>query len=495
MAVIDYLAGKHVSLEDRNIYAKIWYNEETGMLGRRGRMGRVIYMTNVGTIPDETFVTVKLGDQIIGQIDEAFLERLRRGDVFVLGGDKYEFLFSRGMVAQVKASVYRPPTIPSWFSEMLPLSFDLAIEIGKFRRLLKEKFSSQRTKKEIMGFIDRYVYVDENSAEALYNYFREQYEYLAIPTDKRLLVEVYDDGEQTYYVFHSLFGRRVNDVLSRAVAFAVSRISHRDVQIGVNDNGFFITAESKIQVFKGLELLKSDRLELVLKNAIDKTEILKRRFRHCASRALMILRNYKGRTKRVGRQQVSSQILLNAVRRIGNDYFVLEEARREVLHDLMDIEHAKWVLKQVEEKKIRIEQHRTGLPSPFAFNLVAMGYTDLLKIEDKVEFLKRMHDMVLARIGSKKPEKLRPETYEQLWKKQEEERLRDKSDRLERLKAMAWNLNRVPMYAKEEIVNLIDGGEDIRQDVLKEIRAHQKDIAREWPKELREFVLKRIEAL
>jgi ATP-dependent Lhr-like helicase len=495
MAVIDYLSGKHISLEDRSIYAKIWYDEETGMLGRRGRMGSVIYMTNIGTIPDETFVTVKVGDQVIGQIDEAFLERLRRGDVFVLGGEKYEFLYSRGMVAQVKASVYRPPTIPSWFSEMLPLSFDLALEIGRFRRLLKEKFSAQQTKKEIMEFIDNYVYVDSNSAEALYNYFREQYEYLAIPTDKRLLVEIYDDGNQTYYVFHSLFGRRVNDVLSRAVAFAVSRISHRDVQIGVNDNGFFITAEGKIQLFKGLELLKSDKLDLVLKNAIDKTEILKRRFRHCASRALMILRNYKGRTKRVGRQQVSSQILLSAVRRISPDYFVLEEARREVLQDLMDIEHAKWVLRQVEEKKMKIEQHRTQLPSPFAFNLVAMGHTDLLKIEDKVEFLKRMHEMVLAKIGAKKPEKLRPETYEQLWRKQEEKRTEEKNERIDRLKMMAFNLDKVPMYAKEEIINLIDGSKDIREDVVLEIRAHEKDIKKEWPKELREFVLKKIEVL
>ena len=38
-----------------------------------------------------------------------------------------------------------------------------------------------------------------------------------------------------------------------------------------------------------------------------------------------------------------------------------------------------------------------------------------MSAEDKVEFLKRMHEMVLAKIGSKKPGTLRPETYEQLW--------------------------------------------------------------------------------
>src|SRR3989344_605225 len=73
--VISYLTGEYTKLEDRYVYAKIWYDKETGMIGKRSKMARVIYMTNIGTIPDETFVTVKVGDQVIGHIDESFLER------------------------------------------------------------------------------------------------------------------------------------------------------------------------------------------------------------------------------------------------------------------------------------------------------------------------------------------------------------------------------------------------------------------------------------
>ncbi len=43
----------------------------------------------------------------------------------------------------------------------------------------------------------------------------------------------------------------------------------------------------------------------------------------------------------------------------------------------------------------------TTVPSPFAFNLVTQGYTDVLRMEDKVEFIRRMHQMVLAKIGKK----------------------------------------------------------------------------------------------
>ncbi|MBI2141979.1 ATP-dependent helicase, partial [Candidatus Woesearchaeota archaeon] len=400
--VLDYLSGKHVSLEDRNIYAKIWHDEETGMIGRRGKMSRVIYMTNIGTIPDETFVTVKVGEQVIGKIDEAFLERLRRGDVFVLGGEKYEFLHSKGTVAYVNASVYRAPTIPSWFSEMLPLSFDLAMDIGRFRRLVEEKLNHNKPREEIISFINRYLYVDANAASSIYEYFREQYLYAEIPHDKKIVVESYSDRGRHYAVFHTLFGRRVNDCLSRAVAFAIGRTQHRDVDIGINDNGFFVSYEKGVNVMAAFALLKPDKLELVLSSAIDRTEVLRRRFRHCAGRALMILREYMGRRKHVGRQQTSSMILLSAVKRISNDFPILKEARREVLEDLMDMESTRLVLKAIEEGRIKVKRIDSGsIPSPFAFNIALQGYTDVMRIEDKTEFLRRMHKAVMERIGQK----------------------------------------------------------------------------------------------
>jgi len=401
--IIEYLAGKYISLEDRHIYAKIWHDEETGMIGRRGKLARVLYMTNIGTIPDETSVIVKINDQVVGTIEEAFLERLKPGDVFVLGGQVYQFKFSRGMTAQVSASANRSPNVPSWFSEMLPLSFDLSLEIGRFRKLLNEKFCLSKSKKEIIDFINDYVYVDKNAAESIYNYFFEQFNYAEIPSNSRIIAEHYTNEQgMKHTIFHSLYGRRVNDCLSRAVAFAISRTQHRDVEIGINDNGFYIASEKSVNVMHALKLIKSKDFRKVLNMAIDRTEILKRRFRHCAMRALMILRTYKGHTKRVGRQQVSSQILINAVKRISPDFSILKEARREVLEDLMDIDNAQKVIEGIEKKNIKIDEITTAIPSPFAFNLIAQGITDILKIEDRVEFLRRMHKNVLAKIGMKK---------------------------------------------------------------------------------------------
>ena len=81
LSVISYLSGEY-DLEKDKVYAKIWYDKDTREIGKRGKLARVLYLTNLGTIPEESFVTVKLqtGD-IIGVIDESFMNRMHKGDV------------------------------------------------------------------------------------------------------------------------------------------------------------------------------------------------------------------------------------------------------------------------------------------------------------------------------------------------------------------------------------------------------------------------------
>jgi ATP-dependent Lhr-like helicase len=490
MEVIKYLSGEYTKLEDRHVYAKIWYDEETGMIGKKGRMARVIYMTNIGTIPDESFVTVKIGDKIVGKIDEAFLERLRPGDIFVLGGSVYKFKFARGMVAQVSASVDRPPTVPSWFSQMLPLSFDLAIEISRFRRLLWERFNLERTKKEILEFINKYLYLDDKAANAIYEYFYEQFNFSIVPHDKKLVVEHFKDRDMFYYIFHSVYGRRVNDCLSRAIAYVIARMEHIDVEIGILDNGFYVGSLKRVNPVKALRSLTKNNFKEVLERAIDKSEVLKRRFRHCAGRSLMIIRNYKGRSKRVGRQQVSSMILMSAVKRINPNFSILMEARREVLEDLMDVDSALLMISKIQNKDIKIEEYFTDVPSPFAFNLVLQGFTEVMKVDDKIEFLKRMHELVLAKIGKKTSDETILEKAKELTKEKvvKQKLSRDQERLIDQLEQV-----KIPISVKVELIDYIKGMKEfISEDIRRGIYEHKDEIKEFWPKQLSRFILRLI---
>ena len=107
----------------------------------------------------------------------------------------------------------------------------------------------------------------------------------------------------------------------------------------------------------------------------------------------MILKNYKGREKTVGKRQMKSHFLFFSVKKLTNEFPILREARREVLEDLMDIENTRKVVSWIKEGKIKTKIIETPLPSPFALSLIMQGHMDLMRVEDKQAFLKRMHKL------------------------------------------------------------------------------------------------------
>ena len=429
LSVLEFLAGFYHSLEEKKVYGKVWYDSRDQMFGRRGKYARVIYSLNIGTIPDEVKIKVRtLQGRYVGSIEEEFLQRLMPGDIFVLGGKTYEFKKARQVTAFVQPVKEKRPTVPAWFSEMLPLSFELAQKIQEFRgemfRLLQAK-----KRKEIIRWLLRNFHLDEWSASSIYDYFLWEYKFLKslgakrFPDDKTILVENYVDekGNQNI-VFHTLFGRRVNDALSRAFGYLATKKLKKSVGLTISDNGFVISVPSeplgsgwldlrslreKIRSRKAEELdpkelatsLKSFRLREILRKALRQTELVKRRFRHCATRALMILRNYKGYEIKVARQQLSSDRLLRVCEKF-KGFPVVEETYREIMEDFMDIKHAEEVLEALEKGKLRYEfLPRSEVPSPFSHSLIVLGESDVVLMEDRKALLLRLHQKVLERVG------------------------------------------------------------------------------------------------
>lgn len=399
--VLSYMAGEYSELEERYVYAKIWIDYKENTFGKRGKLARALYSTNIGTIPDSSGVLVKCDGETVGKIEEDFMERLKKGDTFVLGGNTYRFNYGKGMTINVSPAS-GPPTIPSWFSQQLPLSFDLAMDIQRFRAHMDSKFQYRRSKEEIMEFIHEYLYVDDFAANSIYEYFVEQYKYAKIPSNRKLLIEYYTGfGGKKFVIFHSLFGRKVNDALSRATAYLVAKRYNANVTISISDNGFYLSSDGKIGGLESFRELTPENFRNILTQSLSKTETLASRFRHCAGRSLMTLRRYKGKSKSVGRQQVRGKILLKFVEEMDDNFPILSEARRETLEDYMDVENAEKVIQWIANEEMEIKVINTIIPTPFAFNLVSQGYLDVLNQNDKAEFTKRMHKAVLDKIKSK----------------------------------------------------------------------------------------------
>ncbi|HUY70509.1 MAG TPA: ATP-dependent helicase [Candidatus Baltobacteraceae bacterium] len=423
MSVVNYLAGSYVGLESRKVYGKIWYDEKQNKFGKRGAMIKVIYMLNLGTIPDEVAVSVYAKpNKFIGSIEEEFLTKLKQGDIFTLGGKLYQFENAKGMKCYVTEAKATAPTIPPWFSEQLPLSYELANEIGLFRnsfsKVVKEYIKKSKEKglskmAAIPKPVDDYLSklpIDENSRHAIFGYFAEQLLYAdEVPSNELFLIESTSDPEQekNYLVFHSLYGRRINDALSRAFGIELSEILDADIGIMVNDNGFVLSSEDSIKITaKTIKEVIADirniGLEKMLKANIRRTELLRRKFRHVAARSFMILRNYKGWKITVGRQQMNSQMIFKAAEEIDPNFPIITETYREILNDMMDMPRAQMLLDNLESGKLKYKVIQTDIPSPFSHSIITLGHADVILMKERHKYLQELHKLVLKRISEGK---------------------------------------------------------------------------------------------
>ncbi|MFB6284356.1 MAG: ATP-dependent helicase [Halobacteria archaeon] len=417
-SLVKYMTADYEGLEDKNVYPKIWrdtndppdgeyhypeYEVGETLVGKRGRLARVIYMTNIGTIPDSFTcdVYVRGTDEWVGDLDEEYLDKLQKGDVFVLGGSRYAFSYRRGSKVYVDPTA-SSPTVPSWYSERLPLSYDLGCEILKFKREMVEVLSTYDIQHARQWLAD--YPLDRNSVESIVRIFDEQLRYsseYSVSTDERFVVEQVLDTESgsRHYYFHSNYGRRFNDGFSRIVAHEMSRRTDSNVRVSVADNGFAcsLPANRKVDVYDVIESIKPENAHEILREALDGSELMKRMFRINATRSLMILKNYKGREKSAKKQQVNSDMLIGYAQSL-DDFMVVEEAFREVMEDKLDIEHICDVLEEIHDNKIDVYAIEPESPTPMAFGIASLTASDVVLAEDKSKVLEEFHERVMAEI-------------------------------------------------------------------------------------------------
>ena len=419
-----YLTADYPGMEAKNVYAKVWRDTNDPpegehhypefpvgepLIGKRGRLARVIYMTNIGTIPDSFTCDVytRSGDEWVGQLDESYLDTLEAGDVFVLGGGRFEFRYRRGSNVYVDRTSARP-TVPSWFSERLPLSYDLGREILAFQRELLAHLR-QGGRAEVRVWLREYP-LDEQTVRAITQQFAQQIAYAgseSVSTDERLVIEVERDQqayERRYYV-HSNYGRRFNDGLARLLAYRCAQAASTNVNVAVADNGFSLSMplNRKVNLTGLLRDISPENVRADLRASLDGTDLLKRYFRINATRSLMILKRYKGYEKSASEQQFNSEMLLSFAQEL-DDLAVVAETYREILEDKLHVEAIETVIDAIQTGGITVVEHRVSSPSPRAFGLATLMASDVVLAEDESAVLQEFHKRVIAEIDGESTE-------------------------------------------------------------------------------------------
>jgi ATP-dependent Lhr-like helicase len=417
-----YLTGDYDGLEEKNVYPKVWRDAndppdgehhhaehpvgET-LVGKRGRLARVIYMTNVGTIPDSfTCDVFTRDDEWVGTLDESYLDTLDSGDVFALGGERFAFRYRRGSKVYVDRTSERP-TVPSWFAERLPLSADLAREVLDFQAELLDRLTGDDPSAgpaAVRAWLREFP-LDENAVRALARMYDEQVRYAgpeSVSTPDRIVVEEELDRNEykrRFYV-HSVYGRRFNDGLSRLVAAAVANRTDANVAVAVADRGFSLALplNRKVDVAGILADLDPETVREDLRDAVQGTDLLQRYFRINAGRALLILKRYKGYEKSAAEQQVSAEMLLSFAADL-EEFAVLEETYRELLEDRLDVDGIREAVGRIATGDLAVEHRVVDSPSPLAFGLATLVDSDTVIADDESAVLREFHARVMEEIG------------------------------------------------------------------------------------------------
>src|SRR6185436_16191822 len=162
---------------------------------------------NLGVIPNEAALRVKLKHRVLGLVEESFIRQIAPGDVFLLAGRPVRLERVGVMEAFVTRADHATPTVTRWNANKMPLTNKVAEEIVKFRSELRQRLEAAGTHPSPVGptasaaleeWIAARLDCGANNARIILQTHVAQHELSEIPTADFILVEEFvSSGEET----------------------------------------------------------------------------------------------------------------------------------------------------------------------------------------------------------------------------------------------------------------------------------------------------------
>lgn len=425
-AALDFLAGGGKALRQQ-------YEETFGKIvlaadefrTREGRVQRDL-LQNIGVIPNEGTVAVRLGARTIGSVEETFVRQLQIGDVFIIAGRPVRLERVGMMECFVARADQAIPTVPRWNANKMPLTNKVAEEIVRFRGDLRARFEQVGSADSgNLEWLNRRLSCGLRNAEIILRMHAAQAQISEIPTADFLLVEELFDAQgdifpeeqknakrtgkrrtrtalqprgQRHYFFHSLIGRAANEALSRVFALRLSRLRGGNAVATPDDTGFVLSVrpEQRLSADDMPVLLDAENFAADLNTALSRSDLLKYHFRNAAQTGLMVYRNFFGEQKSLRKLQWSAEVIFNVLQQHEPDHILLREARRDAVHTYIDLEGALAWLEKMRNKPFRLRT--VERVPPLSFALFATKIKEALLVEDPRAMTERLYHLWWSKI-------------------------------------------------------------------------------------------------
>lgn len=313
-----------------------------------------LHRFNVGTITSDASMTVAfLQGKKLGTVEESFISKLQKGDVFTFAGRMVEFVMVREMTAFVRMAKTKSNIVPRWDGGRFPLSASLAEGL---RQTLERNIDHRDREPEIRALKP---ILDTQKRESI------------IPKAHELLAELLRTRQGYHLYLYPFEGRLVHEGLAALIGYRMSRDRKLTFQMTVNDYGIEFLSQDDFPYADLLtpDLFSVDKLTLDLIGSMNMSELARRQFRDIARIAGLVYQNYPGAHKSSRQLQTSSSVLYDVFQKFDPENLLLSQARKEVLDRQFEQGRLAETLVRLEKSDLQLV--RLKRPSPLAFPLMA----------------------------------------------------------------------------------------------------------------------------
>jgi len=315
-----------------------------GKLIRRGSRLFEYYYENLSMIPDVARYDVFdfIRKRRVAKLDQDFVGRYgQSGNEIIVRGHAWRILSvdDERRTVEVEPIEQTLAAVPSWEGELMPVSFDVASEVGDLRQRIADLGGADDKFREICERFRIEPAAFDRVAQTIRRQISEGF---PVPSRHLILIE----GFENYVIVHSCSGNLVNETLSRVLGSILS--SRFGVDIGLRSDPYRIVLFASFslraeQVRKELMALTPDDVEQVISESTYQTSLFSWRLWHVARRFGAVRRD-------VEYSYLRARMMARILRRgpIG------KETLREITVEKYDRERSRELIARIRQGEIEV---------------------------------------------------------------------------------------------------------------------------------------------
>lgn len=320
----------------------VWY--ENGRFGSKKKTRDYFYQ-NISMIPDEATyrVTNMVTRRPIATLSEGFIASFAEpGATFIVQGHPWRIVEIDAEQLEVHVEPIKDPTgaIPSWVGEEIPIPYEVAQDVGRLRRSIRERVQSQGEDAAAAWIREAYL-TDADAAWTLVESIEEQGAF-ALPTDEIITLEM---GAMVC-VLNACNGSQTNETLGRLLASLLTARLGMSVGLDADAYRIVLTLPTRVgssTIREVLEAMDPEHVPAILHLVLTGSSYMKYRMFHVA-------RKFGALDKRIDYGRISVNRLLDVFK----DTPIHKEALREVFEDKLDVARAQDFLRKLKSGELKL---------------------------------------------------------------------------------------------------------------------------------------------